>query len=340
MHVLLVPIRYVSCLVAAVERAGGDAAQLLGSARVDRASLDMPDAFVSPRQLDALLLNAKSQTGRSDIGLELGLLIPSTAHDMLGLAAISAATVDMSLRVVARYYALISGFYEMHYRRGASGGFVKFSANLPISPETRQMQIDILIGSFHAQLMRRLRTGQSEFRVVIGSSTPPHYRRIENLFSGSVHFDPDMTDLAHIKLPAEELDAPLKMANVQTFRTAQRACEERLASLNARNGWRDWAADVIRSIHNEWPSLGKVATACNSSARTLDRRLRKEATTFRELCAAVRHEQAKEMLEQDRLQISEIAYRLGYGEPANFSRAFSRMTGMPPGSFRRRRNDH
>jgi len=87
MRLLVVPIRYVSCLAAVVERAGGDVTELLGSAKVDEASLEMPDAFISPRQLDALLLNARSQTGRSDIGLELGLRIPLTAHDMLGLAA-------------------------------------------------------------------------------------------------------------------------------------------------------------------------------------------------------------------------------------------------------------
>jgi AraC-like DNA-binding protein len=80
--------------------------------------------------------------------------------------------------------------------------------------------------------------------------------------------------------------------------------------------------------------------ACNSSARTLDRRLRREETTFRELCTNVRHEQAKEMLEQQDLQISEIAYRLGYGEPANFSRAFARMAGVSPVSFRRMGKGH
>ena len=126
MRLLVVPIRYVSCLAAVVERAGGDATELLGSAKVDEASLEMPDAFISPRQLDALLLNARSQTGRSDIGLELGLRIPLTAHDMLGLAAITAATVDMSLRVVAHYYAMITGIYQMRYTRRADGGLVLF----------------------------------------------------------------------------------------------------------------------------------------------------------------------------------------------------------------------
>jgi hypothetical protein len=51
MRLLVVPIRYVSCLAAVVERAGGDATELLGSAKVDEASLEMPDAFISPRPM-------------------------------------------------------------------------------------------------------------------------------------------------------------------------------------------------------------------------------------------------------------------------------------------------
>jgi AraC-like DNA-binding protein len=340
MRLLVVPIRYVSCLAAVVERAGGDATELLGSAKVDEASLEMPDAFISPRQLDALLLNARSQTGRSDIGLELGLRIPLTAHDMLGLAAITAATVDMSLRVVAHYYTMITGMYQMRYTRGADGGLVSFSEKWPISSKTRQMHIDILVGSFHAQLMRRLRTRKAGLHVLVGASAPTHYRKIANLYPGSVHFDPDLADLVHINLPSDELDRPLKMSNAQTFRRARKACDERLARFQAESGWRGWASDVIRSIDNEWPTLGKVAMACNSSARTLDRRLRREETTFRELCTTVRYEQAKEMLEQQDLQISEIAYRLGYGEPANFSRAFARMAGVSPVSFRRMGKGH
>jgi len=42
------------------------------------------------------------------------------------------------------------------------------------------------------------------------------------------------------------------------------------------------------------------------------------------------------MLEDPSLKLEEIADRLGYSTPANFTRAFRRWTGSAPGRFRAR----
>ena len=44
---------------------------------------------------------------------------------------------------------------------------------------------------------------------------------------------------------------------------------------------------------------------------------------------------AKEMLWQTRLNVSEIAYTLGYQYPQYFTRAFKNATGLPPNEYRR-----
>ncbi|PPB83763.1 AraC-like DNA-binding protein [Mycetohabitans endofungorum] len=43
---------------------------------------------------------------------------------------------------------------------------------------------------------------------------------------------------------------------------------------------------------------------------------------------------AAQWVAQDRQQIESVAYRLGYGSLAAFSRAFKRMNGRPPGALR------
>lgn len=48
---------------------------------------------------------------------------------------------------------------------------------------------------------------------------------------------------------------------------------------------------------------------------------------------------ATEMLRDDGLPASEVAYRVGYGSAAAFSRAYKRITGAPPGAARRRTLD-
>jgi transcriptional regulator GlxA family with amidase domain len=55
----------------------------------------------------------------------------------------------------------------------------------------------------------------------------------------------------------------------------------------------------------------------------------------RDLVACMRLERAKHLLLETDLQIGEVAERLGYGRPAEFTRAFTRAVGSSPGAFRR-----
>jgi len=54
------------------------------------------------------------------------------------------------------------------------------------------------------------------------------------------------------------------------------------------------------------------------------------------LRAAQQLEMARRMLDDAGYTVSEIGYLLGYGDPANFGRAFKRLTGQSPSAYRRR----
>ncbi len=72
------------------------------------------------------------------------------------------------------------------------------------------------------------------------------------------------------------------------------------------------------------------------SARTLQRRLEEEGTRFSEVLDRVRLEAARAALSDPDTTLTDVAYRLGFGDLATFSRAFKRWTGKPPGQWRRR----
>ena len=70
------------------------------------------------------------------------------------------------------------------------------------------------------------------------------------------------------------------------------------------------------------------------SRQTLYRRLRAEGTTFEEILDAKRRQLAIRYLGLDRSSVKAAAYRLGFSDPAAFSRAFKRWTGRSPSEFR------
>ena len=96
--------------------------------------------------------------------------------------------------------------------------------------------------------------------------------------------------------------------------------------------------DVEKSLETMLPtgdvSIERVAGELGISRQTLYRRLNAENGTFEEILEATRHKLALRYLKRERSSVKSAAYRLGFSEPAAFSRAFKRWTGSSPTSFR------
>ena len=76
--------------------------------------------------------------------------------------------------------------------------------------------------------------------------------------------------------------------------------------------------------------IDRVAADMGLSRQTLYRRLKEEGVTFEELLDKLRHRLALRYLREERMSVKAASYRLGFSEPAAFSRAFKRWTGQPP----------
>jgi AraC-like DNA-binding protein len=72
--------------------------------------------------------------------------------------------------------------------------------------------------------------------------------------------------------------------------------------------------------------------------RTLNRRLAKQGTSVSALRDEVRRDTAYQLLGQGGLTAGEVGRLLGYAEPAAFSHAFRRWTGMAPTRWRARQS--
>jgi AraC-like DNA-binding protein len=90
------------------------------------------------------------------------------------------------------------------------------------------------------------------------------------------------------------------------------------------------AADSVR------PDIQIVAARMGTSVRTLQRRLLAAGLTYSHVLQQTRCAAAREMLKDRQQRISEVARRLGYSDPAHFTRAFRRWMGFAPRDLRRR----
>ena len=70
------------------------------------------------------------------------------------------------------------------------------------------------------------------------------------------------------------------------------------------------------------------------SSKTLERRLSERGTGYRGLVDGIRCDLAKHYLADTNLRLQQIAYLLGYSEPAPLVRAFKRWAGCTPIQYR------
>ena len=98
-------------------------------------------------------------------------------------------------------------------------------------------------------------------------------------------------------------------------------------------------SDVEQLIRDALPSgipgIGKVGEHMAMSSRTLTRRLAESGITFRDLVKQSQEKIAKDLLQNPKLSVGEIAFQTGFSEQSAFNRAFKRWTGQSPTSYRK-----
>ncbi|MGF6773750.1 AraC family transcriptional regulator [Paraburkholderia sp. GAS199] len=96
------------------------------------------------------------------------------------------------------------------------------------------------------------------------------------------------------------------------------------------------AKDMLLAKTNGNVSLEEIASACNLSRSYFIRAFRE--TTHRtphQWLLEQRIERAREMLRQSDASLSEIAIACGFSDQSHFTRTFSQLVGVPPGTWRR-----
>jgi AraC-like DNA-binding protein len=113
--------------------------------------------------------------------------------------------------------------------------------------------------------------------------------------------------------------------------------EAELERRRANRGASDDVKGVVkRLLAGRRPDLDEVARALGASVRTLQRRLGEGGVTFQQILEDARRELSRHYLLQSSLDLSQIAYLVGYEDANSFFRAFHRWEGASPGQWRER----
>jgi AraC-like DNA-binding protein len=168
---------------------------------------------------------------------------------------------------------------------------------------------------------------------VLFSHRPPgDIQPYRHFFQAPLRFDMEQTALV---FPAQWLDR----AVADTDPLLRQQLEKRIAALESLDP-RDLVGQlrcVLRSLLiTRQSSLEQVAELFSMHRRTLNRRLEEQNHTFQKLVNEIRYEIARQLLENTRLSVGQIAAILDYSDASVFTRAFRRWSGQTPTAWRAR----
>ena len=140
--------------------------------------------------------------------------------------------------------------------------------------------------------------------------------------------------VASMTFPVGVLDNPLPASNRELALAHDRVLTEFVGKLNRDDIVSRVKSAIIENLPSGSLTDKGVADALHMSARTLQRKLAAEDTSFRNLVEVMRRELAESYLADGNLSIIEISYLLGFSEKSSFYRAFKRWTSLTPQEFR------
>ncbi|MBE4106952.1 helix-turn-helix transcriptional regulator [Vibrio parahaemolyticus] len=150
---------------------------------------------------------------------------------------------------------------------------------------------------------------------------------VENETHCNIHIG---SPIRKIIIERKYLYTELKDRDSDIYETSLNALRQQVATLES--------TDIRLQVYNyldKQHSLGNVngtdvASHLGISFRTLNRRLIDSETSYRSILQEYRLEKALYLLNNERINMAEIAFRLGFSDLSAFSRAFKKWTGECP----------
>ncbi|WP_101946554.1 AraC family transcriptional regulator [Mycobacterium sp. 3519A] len=306
---------------------GIDTAATLARADLPRELLARPDAMLTIEQFYRLWTAVEAEFDGPDVALAMAQAITTEAFTPAIFAGLCSPTLRVAAERIATYKRL---FYPVTLDVKCEDALrIAVKAREPFEPPPVLARFELLFWIRFARL-----------------GTREHIRPIRLTFPAPV---PDRQALAEfaggdcvvigrspeITFGALDARCPFVTANEAMWQVFEPTLRQRL-TVSDDNA--PWSARVHAALLAALPagrgSLSELAADLHLSARSLQRRLAAEGDTFQGILDRARERLARHFLTTTDLPDSEIAFLIGYDEPASFHRRFRSWTGCTPGEVR------
>jgi len=273
---------------------------------------------------------AVAQTGDPCFGLTYARLIQPAALHGLGLAWLASDTLKDGLNRLVRYQRVISTALNIQLEECAEAYDLVFHTGA-FRTQPAPASIDAGLASFFRMSQITAGPDLCPLEVKVGHMDYGCSDRFEHFFGIPVEFE---TDEICIRFDKASLEKQLSTAHPELARVNDQLVIDYLKHFDKADITTQVRARIIDQLPNGMPQQERIALMLNLSLRNLQRKLRVEGTSFKEIMDETRKELAIQYLKGTDRSIIEISFLMGFSESSNFSRAFRRWTGVSPQYYR------
>jgi AraC-like DNA-binding protein len=306
--------------------------QILAEVGLDLGLFEDPDNSISFVDVGRLFDLCVKRTRLPHFGLLVGQQANPASLGQLAELAVHAPTVGSAL------YRMI-----LHICIHDRGGVPTLSTNNGFSKMGYAVYIPMHVGigqvcdaslAITYNLLRSL-CGETwaPSKVLFSHSQPSDIKPYESFYQAPLTFEAEEDAFV---FPEHWLHQPLPGADIQKHNMVV----ERLTTIESGMGVD--LAEEVRSILrpliiSRTCSPEQIARALSIHPRTLNRRLKDNGTTLREIAGEIRYEISKQLLADSTTSLINISTLLGYSDASVFTHAFRRWSGSTPSDWR---NEH
>lgn len=311
---------------------GADREALLERAGIAAADLLDQDNRIPFDRYAALMRAGKALTGDQALALHYGELNDLSDISVVGLIGNASETMVEAFAQLARYGRLVvevdgpSPRLQMR-RRGGEVWMVDTRENPNAFPELTESTFARLICG-----PRRFGVTQLVKHVRVTHPAPAWRDEYERIYGAPVTFEADENAML---VDPVWFNHRVQLQPRYAFGVLSEHADALLRSLEESRTMRGRVESLLMPVlHTGKASMDQVAGKLGVSRQTLFRRLKTEGVTFEQVLDDLRHRLAVHYLAGKKVSVNETAYLVGFSDPAAFSRAFKRWTGVSPRTVR------
>jgi AraC-like DNA-binding protein len=312
---------------------GASRAELAARSAVAASDLEDVDRRIPFAKYVALMRAAKELANDPALALHYGEGNDMAQISVVGLIAYACETMAEAMMQVNRYGRLVVEFDgpKDRFRLAAQDGGLW-------AVDNRENPNDFpeLTESTFARMIcgpRRFGVTQIAKEVHVTHKAPAWRAEYERIYGAPVTFEAKWNA---VRLDETWMTHKIAVQPRYVFGLLSERADALLKSLENSKTTRGRVESLLMPIlHKGAANMETIAEKMGLSRQTLFRQLKAEGTTFEKVLDELRHRLALEYLRAKKASVNETAYLVGFSEPAAFSRAFKRWTGITPREIRR-----